>query len=326
MFRIAYRTSVLLYVLCLLVAMPASANDPTNALADHDRWIPSIGFAFGFTHQKQEGSVFTEIEQGIFGAFAPYSGRPFAEGDTGVNLLHVGGTYELQTPRLFPTKWSPRLFFGGEILNVSAAKRSLAREDDPKTKLIYPNNNPEGQFVDLAILGQGSTTRSDAETVQYQAGIGLAFPLQVGEWRISLKPSVQYLNQEFLFTGLISDANRTDKLIGTPPTRVVLLTGSDSLDVHAVGPGFEIEVEAAQVKSFAASVFLSGGAYRVLSDRSVRFQTTADATGDPNDTTAFRGTWTAEIDPWIYRASIGVRFKWLGMPSGWLGGAFSRTE
>lgn len=336
MLRIVYRTSIALNALnalCVWVAvalvaavtaaMPASANDPSNALVDHDRWIPSIGFAMGFTTQQQEGSASTEIQQGFFG-WAPYADRPPTEGDTGLNLLHVGGTFELQTPRLAPAEWSPRLFIGGEVLNVSSSRRSLAREGDPKTELIEPSGG--GSFVDLAILGQGSTTESDAENVQYGAGIGFAFPAQIGEWRISIKPSAQYLHQEFHFTGLISDANRVDKLIGFPPTRVVLLTGDDSLDVHAVGPGLEIEIEAAQVRSIAASVFISGGAYNVLSDRNVRFQSVTTATGDPNDTRRFRGTWTAEIDPWIYRASVGMRIKWLGINPGWLGGAFSGSE
>jgi hypothetical protein len=333
MLRIVYRTSILLNALCVWVAavvvvvvtaaMPASANDQSNALIDHDRWIPSIGFTLGFTTQQQEGSTFTEIQQGFFG-WAPYDDRPPAQGDTGLNLLNVGGTFELQTPRLLPTKWSPRLFIGGEVVNVSSSRRSLAREGDPKTELIEPSGG--GSFVDLAILGQGSTTESDAETAQFGAGIGLAFPVQIGEWRVSIKPSAQYLNQEFNFTGLISDADREDKLIGFPPTRVVLLTGGESLDVHAVGPGLEIEIEATQIRSIAASIFISGGAYNVLSNRNVRFQSITNATGNPNDTRRFRGTWTAEIDPWIYRASVGMRIKWLGINPGWLGGAFSRSE
>jgi len=330
MLRTVCQTSILLNALCVLVAAatPASANDPANALIDHDRWIPSIGFAIGFTTQQQDGTVFTEheVQCGFFCLeWVPYEDRPFNEGDTAINLLHVGGTYELQTPRLLPMKWSPRLFIGGEVLNVSAAKKSLTREGDPKTSLIEPRGEGES-FVDLAILGQGSTLLSDSETVQYGAIIGLAFPIQIGEWRVSIKPSARYLNQEFTFTGLISDANRVDKLVGFPPTRVVLLTGSDSIDVHAVGPGLEIEVEAAQVEDFGISVFISGSAYNVLSDRHVRFQSITNATGDPKATRRFRGTWTAEINPWIYRARVGMRFKWLGASPGWLGGAFSRSE
>jgi len=191
--------------------------------------------------------------------------------------------------------------------------------------LILPEPE-ENTFVDLAVLGQGSTTESDADTAQYGAGIGLAFPVQIGEWRVSIKPSAQYLNQKFHFTGLISDANRPDKLTGHPPTRIVLITGKDTLEVHAVGPSLEIEVEAVQVSSFAASVFVSGGAYNVLSDRDVRFQSITNATGDPDDTGRFRGTWTAEIDPWIYRGTVGMRIKWLGVSPGWFGGMSLRSD
>jgi len=158
-------------------------------------------------------------------------------------------------------------------------------------------------------------TTSDADTVLYGASVGVSIPFEIGDWRISIKPSARYLKQKINFTGIVLDAER-EVFPGLPPTITVQLYGDDSLDVHAVGPGLEIEVDAARVGSLSASVFISGGAYNVLSDRSVSFSNTVQ---DNQGEGVYRGFWTAKIDPWIYRANAGFRVKWLGFSSGWLG-------
>ena len=74
----------------------------------------------------------------------------------------------------------------------------------------------------------------------------------------------------------------------------------------------------------AASVFVSGGAYRVLSDRKVSM---ADEGTSNLGTGLFRGQFSAEIDKWIYGANVGIRIKWLGLSPGWLfGGTTDRAE
>jgi hypothetical protein len=235
-----------------------------------------------------------------------------------MNLLHVGGSLEIETPVLPIPSLRPRIFVGAEVEHVSSQKRSIAREGDPKAELIYPISNPEDNiFADEAILGQGSATTSDADTLQYGAVVGFSIPVDIGEWQLSIKPSARYVHQEFEFRGIFSEADRPGTIPAPGPTSVTLLQGSEKLEVHAVGPHLEIEVLATQIKSIGASMYINGGAYRVLSDRDVSFQQIGR---DNLNTRTFIAFWDAEIDPWIYRAGIGMRIRWLGAKSGWLFG------
>ena len=313
MSRAVYRISIVLHALWLLAASPAAAADPASgAGGDFDRWIPSLALTFGFTTQKHEGTVDScRLLVGCVGPIGPRRG--FDSGENNFTTQQVGGTVELQTPQLLPYEWSPRIFIGGEILNVSAQKRPLAREGNPSS---LGDDGGDDDFPGDAILGQGSSTTSDADTVLYGASMGVSIPVQIGDWRISLKPSARYLNQELLFRGVVLNAERQGLLGNRPPTQTIEIRANDSLDVHALGPGLEIEIDAARVGSIAASVFISGGAYKVLSDRKVSFSETVR---DNLETGTFRGFFTAEIDPWIYRANLGFRVKWLGFSSGWLG-------
>jgi hypothetical protein len=296
----------MLHALWILIASQLSAGAESSD-RDRDQWTPSIGLTLGFTTQRQNGTVSSE-QLGVSGPF-----RPSDADKKFLNSLHVGGTFELKTPRVAPFRWSPRLFIEGEVHNVSSQRRSIAKEGDAFT----PLDEPSGSVPEDAILGQGSTTTADADNIQYGASLGFSFPLEVADWQISIKPSARYIKQKFYYNGIISDAARNGVLPGPAPSNVVALFGDDSLDVHAVGPGLEIEIEAARVKSLGASVFISGGAYRVLSGRNVSFSTTGRDSEDLND---YRGNWAADINPWIYRANVGMRIKWLGFAPGWLGG------
>jgi len=315
MARTVYRISIVLHALWLLATSPAGAADPpSDASDDFDRWIPSVGLTVGFATQVHEGTVDSSEQIFAFGQpfDVPLDDRVFADDQKNSTTIQVGGTVELQTPQLLPFKWSPRIFIGGEVLNVSSQNRPIAREGNPSS-LEQTAPTP---FPAVAILGQGSTTISDTDNVSYGASLGVAVPIQIGDWRISIKPSARYLNQKISFRGIVLDAARTGPLGAQPPTREVVITASDSVDVHAVGPGLEIEIDAARVGPLAGSVFFSGGAYRVLSERRVAF---SRSVRDNLDSGNFRGDFTAEIDPWIYRADLGFRIKWLGFSSGWLG-------
>jgi len=321
MSRTCYRTSIVIHALWFLgflgflATSSAGAADPqSEASDDFDRWIPSLGITLGFTTQEHNGSVDSSEQIVAFGLpfDVPLGDRVFADGRKNVTNLVIGGTAELQTPELLPFRWSPRIFIGGEISHVSSQRRTPAREGNPG-----PINDPgDIPIPSDAILGQGSSVSSDADTILYGASVGVSIPIQIGDWRVSLKPSARYLNQEINFRGLVANAQRTGPLGNQPPTTIVEIRDSDSLEVHALGPGLEIEIDAARVKSIAASVFISGGAYNVLSDRKVSF---SKRVRDNLDTGDFRGDFTAEIDRWIYRANIGFRVKWLGFSSGWLG-------
>lgn len=319
MSRTVYRISIVLHAFWLLAANPAGAADPASGDRDmFDRWTPSLAINIGFTTQEVRGSVESTEFIPAFGSIFPVDLRPSDKSQQHFTTADVGGSIELQTPQLLSLeilsfRLAPSLFIGGEILNVSAQSRPIAREGNPSELGDDPGDEV---FPEDAILGQGSMTESDMRNVMYGARIGISIPIQIGDWRVSIKPAARYLNQKYKFNGIALDANRGGLLGDLPPTSTVEMYGDDSLDVHAVGPGLEIEVDAVQIGSFAGSVFVSGGAYNVLSERKTKFFANARNSVDTRDNTA---EWKAEIEPWIYRASAGFRIKWMGISSGWLG-------
>jgi hypothetical protein len=314
MSRTVYRISIVFHVLWLLVASTASATDPKpDDRDDFDRWIPSLALTVGFTTHEAQGTVESTEFIPAFGTIFPVELRASNDSQQHMTTTDVGGTIELQTPQILPYKWSPRLFIGGEILHVSSQKRPIARERNPSEIGDGGGSDP---FPEDAILGQGSLTEADLKNVMYGATAGISIPIQIGDWRVSIKPSARYVKRKYEFNGVVLNASRSGFLSNQPPTSTVELYGRSSLDVHAVGPGLEIEIDAVRIGSLAGSVFVSGGAYKVLSDRTTKFSGEARNSLDTRDNTA---TWTAEIDPWFYRANAGFRVKWLGFSGGWLG-------
>jgi len=286
------------------MTVPAAAAEKSTERDGDDRWIPAIAVVVGFSTQEQQGTV-SSID--LNDPLSPP--RPANSNDAYTNALEIGGNLELLTPVLeIPLR--PRFFIGGEIVNVSHQRRRIAAEGDPSglkppSNALYPEN---------AILGQGSSTVTDLDNVLYGASIGLSIPLDIGDWKLSIKPSARYLHREITFEGRVMRAYRP---FDFGPTSELVLIDHDSKGVDAVGPGLEIEIEAARVKSLVASFYFGGGAYRVLGDRSIAFsQTRQDSLGQ----STYRANWTADLDQWIYRAGLGLRVKWLGLPSGWFGG------
>ncbi len=307
--RRVYSISIVIHAFCVMAASASWADGPSAGPSDDERWIPSWALVLGFTSQEQHGAI--ESNDFPLGFGFPFARelRPDVDSDNFLTLIHIGGSLALETPRL--GRFGPRLFVEGEVLNVSSQRRRLAGEGKPGpiVEPVVPGN----QFSDLGISGQGSEITSDARNVQYGASLGLSYPFRIGDLRFSIRPSARYLNQKFYFTGFLVDAFRP---FGPGPTRVVSFRGSKSLDVHAVGPGLELELEVARMRSISGSFFVSGGAYRVLSDRDVTFRTRGRDNLNVFDTEV---VWSAEIEPWIYRGSLGFRFRWLGIPPGWLG-------
>jgi len=301
MTRSVYRISLALLAAWSLTSSPTSAQDLSARREGENRWIPSLALVLGFSTQDIDGHISSRDLGGGEAPRAPTEDHKYA------NALEAGGSLELLTPTL-PLPLSPRFFASGEIISVSAQKRWIAREGDPGKLMGIGGSVPE-----LAIRGQGSSMRADPDNVLYGASLGISIPARVGDWQLWIKPSARYLRRKIYFDGNLS---RAFKPVNPGPTRRLWLEGRGTLDVDAVGPGLEIEIDATRIKSIAASIYINGGAYRVLSDDSIKFSGTGfDSAGSSE----YEATWRADINEWMYRADVGFRLKWLGLAPGWLG-------
>ena len=269
------------------------------------RWTPALSLEIGPNVHATEGSSMTANDDPL--------GDPPRPGSARENTLisaHISGALEIMTPAVdLPGK--PRLFFFGEVAHVSSQERGIAREGQPGP-LIEPDL-PLG-FDEVAVLGQGSIVNVDWRNRFYGAGVGISFHTEIAGWQLAIKPSARYFNRELLAEATVARAFRPTRTV--PETSFLVLTGDDSLDVHAVGPGLELELTAGTLDDFTFAVFLSAGAYKVLGDTKVTF---GDAGGDTLGFSTYTATWEAEIDPWMYRGGIGGRVKWNGAGSGWFG-------
>jgi len=295
------------------------------------RWTPSLSIIGGFTAQREDGktqALFTAASNG-----AVSDVRPPTDGDDLSVTPLVGGRLELTSPDL-PLPLKPRLFFGGEFGGLFGIDRTLAGEADPG-QLKPPI--PEGgnlSWDENAARGQGSEVVANMGTVFYGATIGLAFPFQAFGRAMWIKPAFVWMRYEVETDGKIVDlecytsppfrpfanqrlntCNRTnDPLRPDSIQRETRLEASDNKWFDGIGPGLDLEMEVGRFGAIGASLFLGGRAYKVLGDTKIEMSASQDFVDEGGDLVAGQanGDFEVELDDWIYRADLGIRFSWLG--------------
>jgi len=211
-----------------------------------------------------------------------------------------------------------------------------------KSEPLDANGIPfrDKDFGEDSVNGAGSYTSASIDTLVFGASLGVAFPLQIGKRQLRIKPSLGWINYEVEVEGLVVDAtcepadqctnirNRNffpppEFIVGYGYLRETILSASDSQRFNGIGPGLDVEVDTGQFGPIGSSLFVGARAYRVLGDRSISFGSVknwAAQNSDPLD--PFQrivfgpetdvGAFEVEVDPWIFRAHVGIRFQWLG--------------
>ena len=298
--------------------------------AGEDRWVPSLGITAGFTFQgehKGTGASFTRDLNDVNSTFTALR-DPVAGDDTVVSPF-VGGTFELMSPAL-PIPTRPRIFIGGEILPTFAPGRDLGVQGDPgcvrgpepKQPCAVDEVFRRQPFFEDAANGTGTVIESRVGTMTYGAHIGVSFPFEFADRQFRIKPSVGWINFKVSTHGLIVDAacspvGCTDftLIVGSPPTigflRETRLSVRDSQHFNGVGPGLDLEMDTGQYGPVGVSLFIGGRAYLILDDRKI-FSQTGLIISDQLGNDEVRGRFEVEIDKWMYRAHVGMRFQFIG--------------
>ena len=312
---------------------PSDGGDPVRQEGE-DRWVPSLAITSGITIQNQEGSSDSVLFED--GSLTPVPLQGFVDGSDLAVSPFVGGSLEVMTPAL-PIPTRPRLFLSGEILPTFASERDLAfkgdpgcirgpEQDAPCANTIDNEDPPENTFDEGAANGQGATTSAQVDTLVFGANLGVAFPARVGKRQLRIKPSVGWINYKVDASAIVVDAACApgactysksvfgDFVFINPGfLRETILTSSGSATFNGIGPGLDVEMDVGRYGPLGVSLFLGGRAYRILGDRTIAFsasQSFDDQLG--NDVAA--GSFTVDVDPWMYRAHVGIRFAWLGSP------------
>jgi hypothetical protein len=318
---------------------PESAAEPPGPQRDGwHGWVASLAITGGATFQNQDGSG----ESFLFedGSPTPVTLQAAVDGDDLVVAPFVGASLEMMAPAL-PVPTNPRFFVSGEVLPSFGSTRTLAVRGDPgcirgpevgapcaKDEQPGERRVSPGAFGENFAIGQGTVVNSEVGLLVFGANAGVSFPLQFAGRQLRIKPSAGWIRWEVEGSGLVSDAacspvtRCTDVyaanwMPGDPPVqtgflRETTLTGSASEWFDGIGPGLDVEVDTGVFGPIGTALFVGARAYAVLGERTISFSATesfSDVLGNDVATADFE----VEVDPWLYRAHVGIRLQWLGL-------------
>ena len=252
---------------------------------------------------------------------------------SGLNLTPVMGlSAEVMSPGLQALPGRPRLFAHGDVDAAFSFDRNVAKQAVPTSPRLDANIDPTTETAEESNwLGTGARTSGQVKTFMYSGGLGVAFTLDALERRLRIKPSVEYMHQDIKVSGQYLKVFRVDSGLipglnpGGPGGSITTFMPSVFLDpiqlqpsttqgFHGVGPGLELEMDAARAGPVILSLFMTGSAYRMLGDLDVHTTGTQVIPATPPYTTTDQ-TVSAEFDysihAWAYRGGAGMRFRWL---------------
>ena len=321
--------AIALQALCPITSLAGDGGEPGKRTGQvgEDRWVPSLAITSGITIQQQRGFAYSELVSGTNPVFL----RGAVEGNDLSVAPFVGGSLEVMTPALaIPTR--PRLFVSAEILPTFASSRDLALEGNPtcvrgpEPDAPCARDEPAGwrrtPFNEESANGEGTRTSAKIDTLVFGANVGVAFPVQLGDRQIRIKPSLGWIHYEVEASGRVVDGacdptSRCTDVTPFPGTtfdgflRETILTASDSRRFNGIGPGLDVEIDTGQFGSLGVSLFLGGRAYYILGDRRISFST-SETFVDQIGTDRAVGRFEVGVASWMLRAHAGLRVQWLG--------------
>jgi hypothetical protein len=318
----------------LLVALAAGAQEPAPGRTLDERWIPSFAITSGVFWGRQHATVSsdctspgTDTPTTCNPAVGPGYGSELRKGAIDDELAvtpYVGGNLSLATPVLLRTG-RPRLFAGLELPYQFGIDRNVAQQERP-TGIAEPENPNATEFLDeTALLGVGSRTRTEIKGLAFGADAGVSFSFEAFGRQFHVKPRFAWVREQIGVRGRIEhglcppsppnycDLDNNKPSAGIAFTRVVTVKGHDSIWLNGIGPGLDFEMETGRFGPYTVALFVGGGGYYLLGDRSVSIDATQtigpDQLGDAVD---YRGHFTFRANPWIYRGGLGLRLSWVG--------------
>jgi hypothetical protein len=303
---------------------PAAAQDASAGSVQEgaDRFVPSLHVISGLVVHEWEASVDSEIcRDCVFPSPAAQALRPFEEGETRDVTPYMGAGLELMTPEL-PFA-GLRFFAGGDWAAAFGTERKVAREGDPSViGDPAPGGSSNLQFREENAIGQGSVLLAEVDHFTYAAHAGISVPFSWRGRAFRLKPSFAWMRWEIETEGRVADAECFQPAFGASQCnpnaspngflRPVQMLADASETFDAFGPGLDLEMDTGRFGPLGTSLFVSTRAYRIQGDRKVEFRAPVQSYSDSAGNDQTRASFSFEVDPWVYRAGVGIRFQWLG--------------
>jgi hypothetical protein len=306
--------------LCALLSLSFAAPIAAAQEEQHEGWVPSFALFFDMFGNRADGAIVTSdvmqppivppsgcgpANQDLWGCpESPVQVTfPTQGNDTDVVPL-VGASLELMTPSLLEEFLAPRLFAHGDVEAAFGFERNLAGERKPGPFSTDPLKANEFDVFERSVNGQGSRAKIQVERWVFGAGLGVAFTATVFDRTIRIKPSFEYYTHEL---DMISSVRRAVKQVDPTTSldgfRLISLSASDTVTLHALGAGLELEADAGRLGPIMTSLFAMGRGYKYTGNLHHTFS-------DSNEL-GESATWFYDIDPWLWRAGLGIRFRWV---------------
>jgi len=316
--------SLFLQTTSLVAAASAQDASAGGAQEGADQFVPSLHVVNGLLMQNWEARADADICREC--DFPSPAQQPLRESDEDDALdvtPYVGAGLELMTPQL-PFA-GLRVFVGGDWAAAFGTERKVAREGDPgAVGDPAPGGSSEQRFRAENAVGQGSVLIAETDHFTWSAHAGISLPFSWRGRAFRLKPSVAWLRWEIDVEGRVADAECFQPLSGvsecnpnaqaTPNgfLRPIQMRAEASESFDAFGPGLDLEMDTGRFGPLGTSLFVSARAYRIQGDRKVELAVPVQSYNDQAGNDEVRARFAFEVDPWVYRAGVGIRFQWLG--------------
>jgi hypothetical protein len=326
--------------LAVIASSRASASDIDSEWG-RNAWLPSFAITSGVLVQRQSAlqqSFGVDGETGARSFLRP----PKYDNDVAATAF-VGGALELMTPEL-PVPTGPRLFVTGEILPSFGPERQV--QDDEPSRIRGPELNtvpaveednthftnvpgrPRRQpFSEDEVKGDGMRTRWEVKQMVYSAKAGVAFGFDLLGRELRIKPSVGWINFAVEAKGLLvhADCDPVTQCTNTYTSAGVLfspgfvresiLSAQDGDVFNGFGPGVDLEMDTGRLGPLSTALFMGLAGYYIPGDRDIDFnavKTFDDQLSPSPEVDVNSAIFHVRIDPWLWRAGIGMRFHWIG--------------
>jgi hypothetical protein len=292
---------------------------PTRAAQEEyqEGWVPSFALFFDMLGQRADGAIATSnvmqppvatfcgpSNQDLWGCpESPVQLTPPSEGhDTDVVPM-VGASLEIMSPRVYDEFLSPRVFAHGDFMGTFGFERTVAGERSPGPFFVDPLPS-ETDIFERSVGGQGSRAKIQVGRFAFGAGLGVAFTASVFERTIRIKPSFEYFTHELdMISSVRRAVKQVDPTLSLSGFRLIALSASDTETLHALGIGLEVETDTGRLGPVLTSLFIMG--------RGLKYTGNLHHTFTDSNELGESAIWFYDIDPWLWRAGLGIRFRWV---------------
>ncbi|MAI27762.1 MAG: hypothetical protein CMN75_17185 [Spirochaeta sp.] len=312
--RVKMRGRIVLIALIWFAAIGLGESQAEEEAArdDKSRWVPAFGLSSGAYVQRFQGSLSASpLNCGTAAdptcapnPFSPRAspdlfdlqpGAPSTDRER-VFTPFIAAGLELTTPSLIDGFGAPSLFAHVDFAYTFGFTKNIAVLGAPGPLAPPPPLETDPRLW----KGQGDSMTFKASDFQFSGGVGITFHLDVLDRRVRVKPSLEYMRQSMTLTGFLQRVIATEQ--GGEDLRFIEFGDSEKVVFHSIGPGLELEVDAARKGPLVLALYGGAQAYAILGSNRVNLS-------DSNDL-GESAEWKYIANRWFFRGSVGLRFRW----------------